>query len=551
MTKTDAQRWHHVRFLFRLVLVVPVMAATLGAQAFLIQAVIPVDGNVLDAVIDDAGNTYITGTFNGTVELGGTTLTAEGPADTFVAALDLQGEWLWAERFGGSLGASGCSIAWDGGERLWVAAYVDGPQELSFGSLLIGTTEQVGLAAIRISTNGEFELLALATASTPIWLVDLRDLTIAAAPNGSAVVAGAFHGVNMFFGDLVLTGADQNGFVASTSTSGEWTWAQCLGGTPYSNVAEVSIDNLGNVFAAGYFQGPTATLNGSVIQGGPGAAIPIIAKWNAVGSPLWISLGSEQDGQGSEFIDLMLKPNGRLVVTGVFNGGVQLGNTTITASGGSFVAEADDSGAWTWALSQEQQSCCMPWPDAALRADGTLLSGGHFVGPLYLNDIYLMSTGSASGFLGIWSPSSGWIAAEAQLSDEEIAIWGVASHGGVERAFGRVAGNAIVGEGIPLSSADTGEGFVVLLEGVPTGIAQDLVPSHGLLSVYPSPASDEVYVRSTADLPNDIIRVFDMNSAEVLHTYARSSTIRLDVSNLPAGMYVVRDGEHSTRFVKE
>jgi len=162
-----------------------------------------------------------------------------------------------------------------------------------------------------------------------------------------------------------------------------------------------------------------------------------------------------------------------------------------------------------------------------------------------------MSTGSASGFLGIWSPSSGWIAAEAQLSDEEIAIWGVASHGGVERAFGRVAGNAIVGEGIPLSSADTGEGFVVLLEVVSTGIAQDRVPSHGLLSVYPSPASDEVYVRSTADLPDDIIRVFDMNSAEVLHAYARSSTIRLDVSHLPAGMYIVRHGEHSTRFVKE
>jgi len=52
--------------------------------------------------IDDAGYSYVTGCFDGTVTFGSTTLTGSGGFDIFVAKMDSNGNWLWAKKAGGN-----------------------------------------------------------------------------------------------------------------------------------------------------------------------------------------------------------------------------------------------------------------------------------------------------------------------------------------------------------------------------------------------------------------------------------------------------------------
>src|SRR5690606_35340757 len=50
---------------------------------------------------DASGNSYVTGTFQGSVNFGNTSLTATAWEDIFIAKLDPQGNFLWATRAGG------------------------------------------------------------------------------------------------------------------------------------------------------------------------------------------------------------------------------------------------------------------------------------------------------------------------------------------------------------------------------------------------------------------------------------------------------------------
>ncbi len=53
------------------------------------------------AALDAAGNLTIAGSFESTIDLGGTTLTSIGETDGFVAKLDASGSHLWSRHFGG------------------------------------------------------------------------------------------------------------------------------------------------------------------------------------------------------------------------------------------------------------------------------------------------------------------------------------------------------------------------------------------------------------------------------------------------------------------
>ena len=67
--------------------------------------------NVLDVAVDDLGNSYATGTFQGTADFdpgpGVATLTSAGNTDSFVAKYAADGSFLWAQRMGGTGADSG------------------------------------------------------------------------------------------------------------------------------------------------------------------------------------------------------------------------------------------------------------------------------------------------------------------------------------------------------------------------------------------------------------------------------------------------------------
>lgn len=62
---------------------------------------------------DPAGNLYVTGWFEGTVDFGAGPLVSEGAIDVFVLKLDPAGHAIWSRRFGSGYGGAGTKIALD------------------------------------------------------------------------------------------------------------------------------------------------------------------------------------------------------------------------------------------------------------------------------------------------------------------------------------------------------------------------------------------------------------------------------------------------------
>ncbi|MDD4223028.1 MAG: SBBP repeat-containing protein [Candidatus Cloacimonetes bacterium] len=69
---------------------------------------------------DSAGNCYATGYFNDTADFGPTNLSSAGFGDVFACGLDGLGNWLWAERAGGSSYDNGYGITTDNSGNLFL-----------------------------------------------------------------------------------------------------------------------------------------------------------------------------------------------------------------------------------------------------------------------------------------------------------------------------------------------------------------------------------------------------------------------------------------------
>ncbi len=86
--------------------------------------------NALDT--DPAGNSYVTGFIMGTAVFGTTSLTSSGSDDAFVAKVDSAGNWLWANKGGGTSSDCGNDICLDNAGYCWITGYYT--RAASFGT---------------------------------------------------------------------------------------------------------------------------------------------------------------------------------------------------------------------------------------------------------------------------------------------------------------------------------------------------------------------------------------------------------------------------------
>ena len=80
----------------------------------------------LGIAVDRAGNLLATGAFTGAFDLGGDTLMGEGMGDVFVASFRSTGEYRWSSAYGGLSWIGGTSIVGDSEGRIYVVGTFDG-----------------------------------------------------------------------------------------------------------------------------------------------------------------------------------------------------------------------------------------------------------------------------------------------------------------------------------------------------------------------------------------------------------------------------------------
>ncbi len=296
----------------------------------------------LATVVDDAGNVYVAGRFNGVADMdpaaGTFELTSNGDADVFILKLDRDGDFLWARRFGGT--------------------QLDLPTDMALtpeGDLLITgqfretATFELGELPVTSNGNNDVFILKLAPDGDGMWAMGLGGTGVDAGHSittdaaGNILLAGNFQDTMDFDpgpGEAPLTSfGNADAFVLKLSPAGGYLWAYRFGGFTVDNGEDVAVDASGNVFFTGNFQlFPTMTPDVGLgeLQTNGGYDL-FLFKFNAAGTFQWfLQLGDTGLDKGNA---LAIYPNGDIAICGEFSNTVDFdpgpGETLLT-SGGTF-----------------------------------------------------------------------------------------------------------------------------------------------------------------------------------------------------------------------
>ena len=258
--------------------------------------------------VDAAGNTYVTGHFDGEVVLPTpvpTRFTSTGALDAFVGKLDPKGNWLWviAGEGNGTLDESGAGIAVDAAGRLTVTGYFQNSR-ISFGSVAAtgstGATSGLNILSA-MTSNNSFVAQFEASTGAVRWinaLVATEDVQALALTRDAATddltLVGTFKGtLTLNNGSSATATGQYDGFVARLDAAGQWRWLRQAGGSgignniAYNNLLFTSVqqDGTGAYTIAGHVQG-TAQLGSLALAGSDMANLyfPFIARLNPNGT---------------------------------------------------------------------------------------------------------------------------------------------------------------------------------------------------------------------------------------------------------------------------
>ena len=200
-------------------------------------------------VIDESGNSYITGYFSSTsLIIGSTTLTNTGSWDIFRIKYDNQGNVVWAKSEGGTNDDEGKSISVDVNGNTYVTGrFVS--SSISFGNTTLNSSGYFNTFIAKYDTNGN-PLWAKAAGSS-------EGVGISSNITGNIYVTGYFYSSIINFSGITLTNDTTNFtadiFVVKYDTTGTILWAKSAGGSKSDHVASISLDVSGNCYFTGFF----------------------------------------------------------------------------------------------------------------------------------------------------------------------------------------------------------------------------------------------------------------------------------------------------------
>jgi hypothetical protein len=217
------------------------------------------------------GSAIVTGTFQGTVAFGSTTLTSAGGIDAFVAKIDASGTYVWATRAGGTSGDGGYAVSTLSDGSVIVTGNFVGTA--TFGSTTLTSAGSYDVFVAKIDASGAY-----------VWATQAGDSTfdggyaVSTLSDGSVIVTGEFSGTAAFGSTTLTSAGSDDVFVAKIDASGTYLWATQAGGTSGDQGNAVSTLSDGSAIVTGEFSG-TATF-GSTTLTSAGSTDIFVAKFS-------------------------------------------------------------------------------------------------------------------------------------------------------------------------------------------------------------------------------------------------------------------------------
>lgn len=402
--------------------------------------------------VDQSGNIYITGYFQGSADFdpgsGIVTKTSFGSTDILIAKYSATGDFIYVNVVGGIGRDFGYAIAVDPLGNTYVTGTFSSTVDFDLGP---------GVAALPAATSNDVFIVKYDPNGNFIYLDGISGpehdevTSIAIDNSGQVYITGNFRGTSDFdpgAGVQNLTSAGiADIYIAKYDAQGKYIYAKAIGGTDFEFANSLALDGSGNVFITGGFSG--------TVDFDPGAGTSVktasdvdmfFARYDASGNLLFAkSVGgtSAENGRG-----IAVDANGNIIITGIFSNTVDFdpgaGVANLTSPQGSdiFLARYDASGNYLFAKS---------YP-------ATGYDYGTGVTTDALNNIYFAAAFSGTTDLdagaGVFSVTSGSSPNSffSKLTSDGTFTWG--------KLLGRHDGTALTDQGRSITLDATGNMYV-------------------------------------------------------------------------------------------
>ena len=349
----------------------------------------PVEEIGFSAAVDAAGNVVIAGESAGNLDLGGGVLVGAGGRDVFLAKLDPAGNHLWSKRFGDAGNQFARSLAITSDDDILLTATFAGGLDLGGGPLVSAGGTDVALA--RFTANGAH-----------VWSKRFGDAAVqesagaAVDANDNVVVFGGFNGTVDLGGGPLVSAGQTDLFLARFDPGGGHVWSKRFGDAATQQAIRADVSPVsGAVAITGRFDGTVDFGGGPLVAAGGDV---YLAVFDSTGAHLWSRRFGDnmaQTGRGITF-----DPGGNILTTGVFAGSIDLGGGPLVSGGGLDVYVAKFTDAGLHLASQRGGDAATQYGiDIATDAMGHVFVTGNFAGQLDLGGISLLNTGGEDLFL--------------------------------------------------------------------------------------------------------------------------------------------------------
>ena len=225
-------------------------------------------GNISDTYgikTDASGNVYTTGYYMGTVDFNpgpaGFMMSSKlGTYDIYVLKLDASGNFVWAKSLSGNANEKGLAIALDASANVYTTGYFSGWVDFNPG------TSPSDTCWLNAKGGNDIFVSKLDASGNFVWARSMggagddEGMSIVVDPANNVYITGYYYGTVDFDPNpstyYVLTSAGASDiFVTKLDPSGNFLWANSLGGSGYDASSSISVDLSDNVLITGNFAG--------------------------------------------------------------------------------------------------------------------------------------------------------------------------------------------------------------------------------------------------------------------------------------------------------
>ncbi|MCC6515674.1 MAG: SBBP repeat-containing protein [Chitinophagales bacterium] len=519
--------------------------------------------------MDASGNILSTGYFEYTVDFdpgGGTANLTASNWDIFITKMDAAGNLLWAKKMGGPLSDIGRSITTDASENIYItgrfsdtADFDPGPGTFKMHTEFANSFEGF---IVKLNSSGGFVWAKKFRQSDSGFYNTIFPYFIKTDKNGNIYSCGYFGETYDFDPgpDSLILSATPNKkydmYFSKLDSAGNFVWAKRVGGSFYDIPNALTVDDMGNIYATGYFQ--------DIVDFDPGSAVFSMTAPVADGNAFILKLNSAGDFIFAKQLNSTSSSLGSSITTdakrniysiGIFYSNIDMdpgpGTTTFSSVNNTYdmyLSKLDSSGNFVFAkqiLKGNGNSWSSDINSMALDSSGNIYVTGVFNGTADFNpgvdSFKLTAVSNRDIFFSKMDSNGNFILANRiGGTDIEYSTSLIVSPSRDIYISGYFKGttdfNPGSGTNNLVSSGGSEDIFILKLnQSVSTGLMK--YENLATFTVYPNPSSNRFFIRLDNNYYDIQLKIYDINGKEVYAAeYDEGYLLEVELKEAP-GMY--------------